>query len=153
MESVSWVRCASGNVYFGAPLNSVLDPEKCVRQWEVCYPGWWIQKAEGGITLKTLLFVCTSFKSLVWQSLSIFPSYMSPARGRKWKWSNGAEKFSDSVLLQCTMWLSIALGNFKIFKSNWLTFTHFWSKSDEILNILQEKYFSVNMIQIDDIKK
>ena len=27
---------------------------------------------------------------------------------------------------QCTMWLSIALKLSKVFKSNWLEFTHFW---------------------------
>ena len=30
------------------------------------------------------------------------------------------------------MWLSIALELSKVFKSNWLAFTHFWEKFDEI---------------------
>jgi len=30
------------------------------------------------------------------------------------------------------MWLSIALELSKVFKRNWLAFTHFWSKFDDI---------------------
>ena len=43
------------------------------------------------------------------------------------------------------MWLSIALELSKVYKSNWLASTHFWSKFEDIfcaaVNILQEIFF------------
>ena len=38
----------------------------------------------------------------------------------------------EKIIDQCTMWLSIAFKLSKVFQSNWLAFTNFWSKFYEI---------------------